>query len=139
MKYRSGLHSSANRISDSFINSPAPPAPIAQTAQGIIETVKGAGRTVKTGGVMRIMGRLAEPERRMVAKPVLASVDAMPSDLLYVHISRKALAGGFDRPIARRTSVRETIVGTPVVSRTDVRLAIGRSKPPANAFREMCT
>jgi hypothetical protein len=41
-------------------------------------------------------------------------VNALPADLIYVHISDRLLRRQISRPVTRQTSVNEVIVGTPV-------------------------
>jgi hypothetical protein len=64
----------------------------------------------------------AENQRRTI------TADALPADLVYVHISDRLLRRQISRPVMRHTSVNERIVGTPVsgtagtAGRIDLRL-----------------
>jgi hypothetical protein len=60
--------------------------------------------------------------------------EPLPADVVYVHVSDQALRRLLSRPIVRQTTVRDTIVGTPVegiantVGKTDVRLVPAKGR-----------
>ena len=75
-------------------------------------------------------GRNAPAPRRVSPKSQNRrfNTDALPADLIYVHISDRLLRRQISRPVMRQTSVNEVIVGTPVAGtagtagRIDLRL-----------------
>jgi hypothetical protein len=65
-------------------------------------------------GAMRSLNGAASQRPLPENQPRSLNADALPADLVYIHISDRLLRRQISRPVMRHTSVNETIVGTPV-------------------------
>jgi hypothetical protein len=72
-----------------------------------------AAKARNVAGAMRNFNAASDPPlaERQRGK---ATVDPLPADIVYIHISDRLLRRQLSRPIVRRTMVNEVIVGTPV-------------------------